>query len=128
MGIMELGLQGQAITEASLDYAVLLRTDVDSEIRIESALSVHSNTGTHHISPEDATEEDTGRVAALAGATITTAVAEQDGTLRLAFSGDTRLDVGPNDTYEAWTIAGPHGRKIVCMPGGEIAVWAPDEA
>lgn len=36
------------------------------------------------------------------------------------------MTVVADERFEAWTIAGPGGLTIVCLPGGELAVWSPD--
>jgi hypothetical protein len=28
-----------------------------------------------------------------------------------------------NLNIESWNVNGPHGEMVVCMPGGELAVW-----
>lgn len=49
-----------------------------------------------------------------------------NGKLVLAFSNSITLSVLPNDRYEAWQITSDTaGLRIVCMPGGELAIWTP---
>jgi hypothetical protein len=51
-------------------------------------------------------------------------VDSQQGALTLSFSDASRLRCDPHDEYEAWTVTGGSPQHlVVCMPGGEIAVW-----
>ncbi len=45
-----------------------------------------------------------------------------DLTIRSAVA---QIDVSADDGSEAWQIYGPSGEIIVCMPGGELAIWGP---
>lgn len=54
---------------------------------------------------------------------VTNAVADDSGFLRLQFRKNAELSAGPNDEYEAWTMSGPDGERIICKPSGGIATW-----
>jgi hypothetical protein len=54
---------------------------------------------------------------------VLSAVAFKSGTLRLVFDDGKHLNVRADPDYEAWTLAGPGAMKVVCMPGGSLAVW-----
>lgn len=45
------------------------------------------------------------------------------GGLTLALSSAT-LRVDPDPGYEAWELRGPGTEMVVCMPGGELAIWS----
>lgn len=47
----------------------------------------------------------------------------KNGHLEVVFSEDYRIDVPPDDQYEAWDLNATGGLHIVCMPGGELAIW-----
>jgi hypothetical protein len=97
---MDLGLTGRTVLAEDRGYTVGLILSGGYEIRIESARV-----------PAD-----------LAGLVVTVGTAE-NGTLRLDFDDDTTLAVAPDPEFEAWTLAGPDGFKVVCSPGGELSVW-----
>lgn len=46
-------------------------------------------------------------------------------TLSITFGGaDQRtLSAVADDHYEAWELAGPGGERLVCLPGGDLAIW-----
>lgn len=119
---MNLGLEGQKVTQANVDFTVSLVTDTDHEVRIETDFTMHTPDSDLHFSlGTDSIDQAPFR--SLIGQAATSSMAENSGRLVLAFSDGTRLRVEPHDVYEAWTIAGPGGRKIVCTPGGELTVW-----
>lgn len=51
-------------------------------------------------------------------------VVERDGELSVVFESVT-ITVHPDDQYEAWQIRADDETLIVCVPGGELAVWLP---
>jgi hypothetical protein len=52
-------------------------------------------------------------------------VTERDGQLSVVFDSMT-ITVPRDDDYEAWQIRADDGMLIVCIPGGELAVWLPE--
>jgi hypothetical protein len=51
----------------------------------------------------------------------------KNGMLRLHLEDGARLRVLPHESYEAWNLSGEGGLMMVCMPGGEVAVWSTPE-
>jgi hypothetical protein len=118
---MDLELQGQRVIRETIDFAVSLRTDAGYEIRIETDFSMHTREGNFTFPLDVGLERE--EFHSLLNQVLISSTAEESGTLTLAFADGTTIRVEPNETYEAWTIAGPRGRKIVCMPHGELASW-----
>lgn len=54
---------------------------------------------------------------------MTEATTDKSGSLQVAFDNNVRLHIAPDTSYEAWTVSGPHHMLVVCMPGGELAIW-----
>ena len=52
-------------------------------------------------------------------------VVEHDGQLSVVFDSAT-ITVPRDDDYEAWQVRADDGTLIVCVPGGELAVWLPE--
>ncbi|WP_419469493.1 DUF6188 family protein [Cellulosimicrobium cellulans] len=50
----------------------------------------------------------------------------EDGTLTIQ-TGSTLIVVSPDPDFEAWSIDYEDGRKLVCLPGGDVARWGPRE-
>lgn len=64
-----------------------------------------------------------GPVLALVGQSVI-AADTPGGCLVLAFSSGAELRCRPHETYEAWEVAGGSPADlVVCLPGGELAVW-----
>ncbi len=106
---MNLDLTGQSVHSITLDYAVSLLLDGGVDIRIESAFSLRNPSG--HVAAIDPGELGPGLdyIVVVLHHTITGAVARDNGTLMLDFDNGARIDVAPDEAYEAWTLAGPRG-------------------
>jgi hypothetical protein len=124
----ELGFGGGVIDRCCFDYAVVLHMlDGSSrwDVRLEQPFAVTTSDGTEHlIVPEEAVHID--QVLTVLRSTIEQAVAFKDGHLELRVSQGAVLQAPPNEGFEAWTVTGPHHVQLVCLPGGEVAVWSPD--
>jgi hypothetical protein len=66
-----------------------------------------------------------GPVLACTRTTVEAATALEDGNLEVSFADGGSLHVDPSPAHEAWELAGPQGGRIVCMPGGQLAIWQP---
>ena len=53
---------------------------------------------------------------------VTAVDIDASGGLSFALSG-ARIRCGSDPEYEAWSYDGRHGGKVVCMPGGDLAIW-----
>ncbi|MGH3544676.1 MAG: DUF6188 family protein [Mycobacteriales bacterium] len=120
---MDLGIQGQSLAKESFGYTVSLETDAGFEICIENIFFLHVPGGDFELSPGESNAE-AKYLHSLVGQKVTSATAEKSGALKIALDNGSYLRVEPDETYEAWTVAGPSGLKVVCMPGGELAVWS----
>ncbi|MFF4649194.1 DUF6188 family protein [Streptomyces sp. NPDC001380] len=121
---MNLDLQGQTVVRVCFDYAVRILTSGNWEMIIETEAVLHPPVG----EPVAFDPESPGTMAAhlvgLARDVITEAGAGDAGDLVVGFASGTRLTVRPDPDYEAWETVGPGGRRAICMPGGEVAVWS----
>ncbi|MBB5153527.1 DUF6188 family protein [Saccharopolyspora phatthalungensis] len=124
---MDLGLQGQLVTTQTFDYTVSFETNGGCELRIENEYILQTPHGTLSFSPEPS-NADSEPLKSLAEQSISHASVENDGTLGVTFANGNELRVQPSPSYEAWTVAGPRGMKVVCMPGEELAIWNATEA
>jgi hypothetical protein len=48
----------------------------------------------------------------------------RDGQLALEFANGDRLEVCPNDKYEAWELGCSDGFRLICNPGGGVSVFS----
>ena len=75
----------------------------------------------HQIDPIDPTS--VGPVLGVVGKQVERADTD-GGALSLAFADGSRIQCKPHEDYEAWQVVGGSPQHlVVCMPGGEVAVW-----
>lgn len=117
---MDIPITGATLTVRSSSPLLVLEAG-GYELHIEGELAVHNPAGPtiHRIPGEPHTDE---LVAALTGAVVS-AVVNEDGELRVDLDSGHRLVVEPDRYFEAWTVTAPGRFLVVCMPGGELAVW-----
>lgn len=60
----------------------------------------------------------------LVGKRVSTSEVSATGELAVIFEDGSRIDVAPDDDYEAWNYRAPGGAIFVCLPGGDMATWA----
>jgi hypothetical protein len=122
-----LPLSGRKVERLYVDAAfgiIFIEGREAFEFRIEGPFRIrHAGTEVAY----SAQNEDVARLAGALGLlhkTARNAVALKDGTLEIIFSDDSMLVTPPLQDYEAWTMSGPDGFKIVSLPGGGLAVWS----
>lgn len=125
-----LPLDGALLQGIRSDQAVVL--DVSNagqrfEIRIEQQFQLRDPSGT--VSWVEAQGDSTALDEAIEPfrTHILGGIAHKDGALELRLSEGVEIWVAPDPDYEAWTVAGDSGLKIVALPGGELAVWREEE-
>lgn len=119
---MDLELKGQTISHQHFDYTMTLETDTGVELNIENDYTLHTTDASRCISPEPVSA-DSEQPTSLINRTISTATSDETGALKISFADGGRVTVEADPDYEAWNLAGPDGRKVVCLPGGELATW-----
>jgi hypothetical protein len=121
---MDLGFAGQKVVAEEFGYTVGIDLTGGYEIRIETGFLLRAYDGDHHIVPgED--DRAAALLGELTGQVVTVCTADDAGALRVDFGGGARLLVEADPAYEAWTVAGPGGLKVVCLPGGALSIWSP---
>lgn len=125
----EIQAGARPITQCCVDFGfVVMSTDQDGtlEIRIEGPFVWQLGTGQPvKIDPEAETTE-IGPALALFGRAIDRLTAMKDGALEILLTDGSSVAVPASETYEAWSIAGPRGSRIISTPGGTLAVWTPE--
>jgi len=46
----------------------------------------------------------------------------KSGLLNIVFSNQMKISVPPNEMYEAWSVSGPNGFRVICTPGGGLDI------
>ncbi|MGE2732516.1 DUF6188 family protein [Mycolicibacterium vaccae] len=119
-----LALNGRIVQSVLIDYTLRMQLSDEHFIVIESTFNVDSSGTSVLLSPEEDADEAFQPIRQLVGQTVKEAAADEAGTLRVSFSDGTRFEVPPDDDYEAWNVSGPGGALVVCVPGGELAIWS----
>ncbi|WP_072804094.1 DUF6188 family protein [Rhodococcoides yunnanense] len=120
---MHIPLVNQTVVTVDFGFSFLLVTSGGFEIRIESTFQVDdSQAGRFEGAPDEELSFNPA-FKDLIGKVIEEAQATVDSTLTLLLSGHTTLTVPADPDFEAWTVAGPGGMKIVSEAGGGLATW-----
>jgi len=120
---------GATVDRVCVDYAVtyhLSATNGTWELRLESGFVVTANGTERLVVPESGA--NVPAALDVLRAEVVEAVAYKDGALRVSCADGVQVAAPPDEGYEAWTLTGPGGARLVSLPGGEIAVWSPDQA
>ncbi|MEW1685462.1 DUF6188 family protein [Streptomyces sp. NPDC093594] len=121
---LNLNLRGQAVTRICFDVALTVLTTGDCELRVETEAILQVSAGYHVAFDPESPEAAASHLVRLVRDVIAEAEAGRSGDLVIEFESGTKLTVLPDEEYEAWGIVGPKGKRVTCMPGGEIAVWS----
>lgn len=121
---MNLNLRGQAITRVCFDAALTVLTSGHCEIRVETEAVLQVSDGDHVSFDPESPGIAAPRLFGLARDVINEAEVGRLGNLVIEFESGTKLTVRPDEEYEAWGLVAPKGRRVTCMPGGEVAVWS----
>jgi Family of unknown function (DUF6188) len=117
--------RGLKISQITVDYALTFLLEGQASIAIESDATLADRTGR---TPEAQTVElhpgrqDVASALTLFGATVNSGVAFKTGTLRLVLD-HFQLTIPADAHHEAWNVVGPGDIRLVCTPGGQLAIW-----
>jgi Family of unknown function (DUF6188) len=114
-------LTGKTVSRCVVDRSFSMEFGEGELLRIEGEFIVESTTRRHALSAERV--EELGPALVVVGKTISWLGASEGGELDLQFEDGTRLHVSPDSQYEAWEVVGRGGFRVVCMPGGALAIW-----
>lgn len=121
---MDLDLRGQAVTRVCFDAALTVLISGDFELRVETQVVLQASAGDRVSFDPESPDVAALPLIRLVRDVITNAKVGRVGDLVIEFESGTKLTVPADDDYEAWGLVGPKGRRVTCMPGGEIAVWS----
>lgn len=122
-------LAGGAVAQCRVDYAFTLIVDGacgSFELRIEQPFELRGVDGRPALLSWEGDPTVLAPALAVLHAEVDVALAFKDGRLELRFGDGGSLRVPASEEFEAWTLVGPLGLRLVSMPGGELAVWSSD--
>jgi hypothetical protein len=117
--------RGLNISQLAVDYALTFWLEGQASVVIGGDATLADRPGrapgarTVELRPG---RQDVASALSLFGATVNSAVAFKTGTLRLVLD-HFQLTVRADPHQEAWNVAGPGSMRVVCMPGGQLAIW-----
>ncbi len=123
------GLQDDEITRCYVDYQFsLLFAETGALVVIEQEFSILGAHGEQRFDPEKWAGLGSA-LESLLFKKVAEVKAHRSGELEITFTHGDVLRVMPNADYEAWHVVGTASvasgdhASIVCMPGGELAIW-----
>ncbi|MEV3904066.1 DUF6188 family protein [Mycobacterium sp. NPDC050551] len=119
----DLRLCGRTVTSVHVEYTLQVRLSDTYNVTVESPFRFHLSDRSVELSPEADPDKVRARLSRLVGHRIVDARVSEAGALTIGFDDSTRLTVEPDPNYEAWNVSGPAGFLVVCVPGGELAIW-----
>lgn len=126
-----ISVEGGSISQIQFDYSIsiwiALSEDVRLQLRVDGRADIMAAGTTDTINPES--PASACPILHILHDISESLTAYKDGTLELALSGGYRVHIGPDPTFEAWEISTnlPLGLNIVSLPGGDLAVWLPND-
>jgi len=103
-----------------LGHAMVLGLTGGRQVLIETVAHLDGPTGRFDVEPGD---NPSDVLATLLGDIVRTAWTHDSGALHLVFGSGSELSVGVDADVESWAVTGPDGVLMVCLAGGELAVW-----
>jgi hypothetical protein len=113
-------LVGQRLEFVRLGHAIVLGFSGGRQVVIETVVSLIGPGGRVDVEPG---EHPSDVLATLLGDVVRTARTDDRGELRVAFTGGSKVVIGVDADFESWAVTGPDGVLVVCLAGGELAVW-----
>ena|SRR5450432_3013239 len=116
-------LTSQLVTRISFDYAITLLTEEGIELRLETQFTFTEPDSEPIVIDPERPDAAAMKVLSLRHKVIRAFDIAESGNLILAVESGSGIRTEPDDDYDAWTIAGLRGEKVVCLPGGGLAIW-----
>ena len=113
-------LAGSKVEYVQLGHALVLGLTGGRQVLIETVAELTGPAGRFDVEPGD---EPSDVLATLLGDVVRAAWMRDCGELHLAFRSGSELSVSPDADVESWAVTGPDGVLMVCLAGGELAVW-----
>jgi Family of unknown function (DUF6188) len=121
-------LVGKPVCRFKVDFQLTLEffepEDEETIVWISGEFKLETDSREYFLSAEE--RERIGPVFALLRRTVESALAHKNGMLEITFREGGRLSVAPHQKYEAWGVTGVRWLRVVCSPGGDLAVWLAD--
>jgi hypothetical protein len=121
---VDLNVRGQSVTRVCFDAAFTVLTSGDCELRVETESIIKTPAGDMVSFDPEFPDAAVVHLTRLVREIVILAEVGSAGNLLVIFENGVELTVAPHAEYEAWGFVGPKGRRVTCMPGGEVALWS----
>jgi hypothetical protein len=125
---MEIKLQivGLPVSSVALGFTATIQFGSPDtfELQIEGDLTLHTPAGRVLRAPSNNYAEIGPELESIIDSTVTRADASEVDGLSLEFDSGATIHVPIDQKYEAWGIVGRDGSRVICLPGGEFAIWS----
>ncbi|MEV0335858.1 DUF6188 family protein [Nocardia sp. NPDC050717] len=126
---LQLEIIGKPISEVELGFTATIRigSPIEYELQVEGEISVRTAEGRLVSAPSNSYVEIRGELESIVGSKVVRADASEVDGLSIELSSGAVLNVPVDEHYEAWGIVGLNGYRVICLPGGELAIWSARE-
>ncbi len=128
----EIPIAGRKVSRIVVDYALKIQFffpdpvgGEETEITIEGPCHFEMDGRKYELNVGE-NPTGLGPIFAIRGEIVNSALAFKEGRLEIDFVNRAKLIVMPLPKFEAWGVVGVRGLRVVCMPGGELAIWQAD--
>ncbi|WP_067867588.1 DUF6188 family protein [Nocardia vermiculata] len=127
---MDLKLSDKVVSEIMVEFMVTIRMGERSEfeLQIEGDIELSLSSGSVYQIASEEYDAQRQQLKSLQGSVIRSSTADESGALTLGLDSGAALRVPSDSDYEAWSVAGPGGYRVVSLPGGELAIWSAIES
>ncbi|CCF61488.1 DUF6188 family protein [Nocardia cyriacigeorgica] len=123
---MRTPVSGMRVSCVTIGYTVTawLGESFEYELQIECDLEIADGSQPANQVEYERYQEHREQIQTLVGAVVETATIDSSGSLELGLDTGVSVRVLPDMEYEAWSLVGPRGYRVVCLPGGQLAIWS----
>ncbi|WP_280482633.1 DUF6188 family protein [Nocardia cyriacigeorgica] len=124
---MDLQVVGMRVAEVTIGFTVTMRLGESSEyeLQVEGDLEIFKESQLAYRVESECYEDQRELIESFVGSVVETATTDSSGALELKLNSGLAVRVPQDADYEAWSLVGPRGYRIVCLPGGQLAIWSP---
>ncbi|WP_139347788.1 DUF6188 family protein [Nocardia donostiensis] len=122
---MELPISSQSISVKSSHPILIIRTTDGYEIQSEGVITITSESGASWQGDVEETDIRQFPIWGSVNGVIESAFVNEEGNMKTTFESGCVIEFHPDAEYESWSVTGPGDYRMVCMPGGELAIWSP---
>ncbi|MFF3226126.1 DUF6188 family protein [Nocardia suismassiliense] len=126
---LQLDIVGQQVAEVVVGFTatIWLGSSNEFELQIEGDLTFGTHGGNRLQATAGEYADISSELESLVGSTVTRADASDVEGFSLEFDSGASIHVPVHDQYESWGIVGLDGSRVICLPGGEFAIWSARE-